>query len=44
LVDGLVRDGLIRRIEIGSSRGPSAAGLVGTEYLSPKETGRQGDK
>ena len=44
LVDGLVRDGLIQRIEIGSPRGPSAAGLVGTEYLSPKETGRQGDK
>jgi hypothetical protein len=44
LVDGLVRDGLIQRIEIGSPRGPSAAGLAATEHLSPKETGRQGDR
>jgi hypothetical protein len=44
LVDGLVRDGLIQRIEIESSHGPSAAGLVATEHLSPAGTGRQGDK
>jgi hypothetical protein len=41
-VAGLVRDGLIREIEIKPPRGPSACGYVAAENLSREETGLTG--
>jgi hypothetical protein len=38
-VAGLVRDGLIREVEIKPARGPSACGYVSTENLSREKTG-----
>jgi hypothetical protein len=44
LVTGLMRDGLVREIEIESSRGPAACGYVAVENLSQDGTGRQVDR
>jgi hypothetical protein len=41
-VAGLVRDGLIREVEIKPARGPSACGYVSTENLSRETTGLTG--
>jgi hypothetical protein len=41
-VAGLVRDGLIREVEIKTARGPSACGYVSTENLSRETTGLTG--
>jgi hypothetical protein len=41
-VAGLVRDGLIRQVEIKPARGPSACGYVSTENLSRETTGLTG--
>jgi hypothetical protein len=41
-VAGLVRDGLIREVEIKPARGPSACGYVSTENLSRQTTGLTG--
>ena len=41
-VAGLVRDGLIREIEIKPARGPSACGYVGAQNLSRETTGLTG--
>ncbi|MGD9317529.1 MAG: hypothetical protein PVG56_11880, partial [Anaerolineae bacterium] len=41
-VAGLVRDGLIREVEIKPARGPSACGYVSTENLSREKTGLTG--
>jgi hypothetical protein len=41
-VAGLVRDGLIREIEIKPARGPSACGYVAVENLSRETTGLTG--
>jgi hypothetical protein len=41
-VAGLVRDGLIREVEIKPARGPSACGYVSTENLSHQTTGLTG--
>jgi hypothetical protein len=41
-VAGLVRDGLIREVEIKPARGPSACGYVSTESLSRETTGLTG--
>jgi len=41
-VAGLVRDGLIREVEIKPARGPSACGYLSTENLSRETTGLTG--
>jgi hypothetical protein len=41
-VAGLIRDGLIREVEIKPPRGPSACGYVSTENLSRETTGLTG--
>jgi hypothetical protein len=38
-IAGLVRDGLVREVEIKPARGPSACGYVSTENLSRETTG-----